>query len=335
MINKVQVLQSEGFNPYENLALEAYLLEHLETDTCILYLWQNQNTVVIGVNQNAWKECKVQELEADGGHLARRLSGGGAVFHDLGNLNFTFIVKEKDYSVERQLQVIIKACESLGIGAEKSGRNDILVDGKKFSGNAFYHSGENAYHHGTLLINVDMGKLSRYLNVSVDKLTSKGVNSVKSRVTNLKEYCPELTIDLMKERLIAAMEEVYGLKPEILKSQTIDTKGLQELANIYDSWDWKYGKKLAFEYNLTHRFAWGDIDLQFHMTSGKVIEVAVYSDAMEGEFIKRLPECFKGCAFSSKLLAEALNPLLQGEHSSEQTTLMVHDLQTLIRDQNF
>ncbi|MBC7959603.1 MAG: lipoate--protein ligase, partial [Vallitaleaceae bacterium] len=288
MINSVQVIRSEGFNPYENLALEAYLFEHLEADTCILYLWQNQNTVVIGVNQNAWKECKVQELEADGGHLARRLSGGGAVFHDLGNLNFTFIVKEKDYSVERQLQVIIKACESLGIGAEKSGRNDILVDGKKFSGNAFYHSGENAYHHGTLLINVDMGKLSRYLNVSVDKLTSKGVNSVKSRVTNLKDYCPELTIDLMKERLIVAMEEVYGLKTEILKSQTIDTKGLQELVNTYDSWDWKYGKKLAFEYNLTHRFAWGDIDLQFHMTSGKVIEVAAYSDAMEGEFIKRL-----------------------------------------------
>ncbi len=331
MIQRVQTILSKGFNPYENIALEAYLLQSVEPGTCILYLWQNQNTVVIGKNQNAWKECKILDLEKDGGHLARRLSGGGAVFHDMGNLNFTFIVNQKDYDVDRQLQVILKALESLGIQGEKSGRNDITVDGKKFSGNAFYKSGDNAYHHGTLLVDVDMGKMSKYLNVSVDKLSSKGVDSVKARVTNLKAYCESLTIDMMKERLIVAMGDVYGCEPERIEEEAIDKGRVVQLQEQFASWDFKYGKKIPFEYELSHRFTWGDIDLQFHMDGGKVVEVAAYSDALESEWIAQLPKCFVGCSFSSEDLAHAL-----GQHEfDELVTIMVSDLQKLIRDQNF
>mgnify|MGYP004479750105 CR=1 FL=1 len=137
MVTKLTYIESNQVNPYKNLAVEEYLLLHCEDKECILYLWQNQNTVVIGRNQNAWKECKVTKLEEENGHLARRLSGGGAVYHDLGNLNFTFLVNKDEYSLEKQLQVIINAMGRLGLKAEKSGRNDILIDGKKFSGNAF------------------------------------------------------------------------------------------------------------------------------------------------------------------------------------------------------
>lgn len=335
MINRVKYILGTGFNPYENIALEAYLLENIEPGTCILYLWQNQYTVVIGKNQNAWKECKVQELEGSGGHLARRLSGGGAVFHDLGNLNFTFLINKIDYNVDRQLQVILKALESLGILAEKSGRNDITVEGKKFSGNAFYKSGENAYHHGTLLIDVDMGKMSQFLNVSVDKLISKGVDSVKSRVTNLKAYCPSLTIDLMKQRLIQALGEVYGCEPEALDRHSIDSESVAKLQEHFASWDWKYGKKMAFEYQLAHRFSWGDIDLQFKLDQGRVMSSVAYSDAMEGELIAQLPACFKGCVFSSEHLAATLDQLLLSEDAQEQTSLIVQDIQNLLRDQKF
>ena len=148
MVTKLIYIESDQVNPYKNLAVEEYLLLHCEPQECILYLWQNQNTVVIGRNQNAWKECKVESLEENGGHLARRLSGGGAVYHDLGNLNFTFLVNKDEYSLEKQLQVIINAMGRLGLKAEKSGRNDILIDGKKFSGNAFYEQEKHCYHHG-------------------------------------------------------------------------------------------------------------------------------------------------------------------------------------------
>ena len=232
MVTKLTYIESNQVNPYKNLAVEEYLLLHCEDKECILYLWQNQNTVVIGRNQNAWKECKVTKLEEENGHLARRLSGGGAVYHDLGNLNFTFLVNKDEYSLEKQLQVIINAMGRLGLKAEKSGRNDILIDGKKFSGNAFYEQEKHCYHHGTIMVDVNMETLSRYLTVSKDKLKSKGVDSVKSRVTNLKEYLPELTLEELKKALRESFEEVYGLKAEEKKMEDLDAAKIEEKRQV-------------------------------------------------------------------------------------------------------
>ena len=143
MIEQLTYIETDNTHPYKNLAVEEYLLLHCRENECILYLWQNQNTVVAGRNQNVWKECLVSRLEEDNGHIVRRLSGGGAVYHDLGNLNFTFLVRKENYDVSKQLDVILKAVQKLGIAAEKSGRNDILADGRKFSGNAFYEKGDH------------------------------------------------------------------------------------------------------------------------------------------------------------------------------------------------
>ncbi len=173
MISRLLKAESPSVNPYYNLSLEKYLFDHIKDGELTLYLWQNQRTVVCGRNQNVYQECRVSQLLEDGGHPTRRLSGGGAVFHDLGNLNFTFLVRDAGYDVDKQLSVILKACRTLGINVEKTGRNDITVDGKKFSGNAFYSSGERRYHHGTLMISVDKDMLSYYLNVDKTKLASK------------------------------------------------------------------------------------------------------------------------------------------------------------------
>ena len=160
------VIRTAHTSPYENLGLEQYLTGQAAPGQCILYLWQNRPTVVIGRNQNVWAECRPEAMEEDGVLLARRLSGGGAVYHDLGNLNFTFIARSALYSVPRHLEVILKSLSLLGIPGEISGRNDLTVRGRKFSGNAFYRSGDFCCHHGTLLVDADLTAMSRYLCVS-------------------------------------------------------------------------------------------------------------------------------------------------------------------------
>ena len=210
MIQRLLVCRSRGFDPYENLALEEALLHRVGEGELILYLWQNERTVVIGRNQNPWKECRTALLSEEGGHLARRLSGGGAVFHDLGNLNFTFLMNEADYDLPRQLTVLERACRSLGVPAQRSGRNDLLAEGRKFSGNAFYQHAGKAYHHGTLMVDVDLERVQRYLSPSKAKLAAKGVDSVRSRVVNLREFVPTLSVRQLENALIAALAEVYA-----------------------------------------------------------------------------------------------------------------------------
>lgn len=331
MIEKLTYIETDNTNPYHNLALEEMLLENVEKNECILYLWQNKNTVVIGRNQNSWKECKVDFLEENGGHLVRRLSGGGAVFHDLGNLNFTFLVNKENYSVERQLQVIIKALEKFGLKAEKNGRNDITIDGRKFSGNAFYQVKDNCYHHGTLMVNVNMQDLSKYLNVSKDKLKSKGVESVKSRVVNLSSLCKDITIDSLKEKLIEAFGEVYNCVPEKLDEDSIDKVVLQEKTEKFGSWDWKYGRKINFQYEISNRFEWGDIQLQFAVKSGVIDEIGVYSDAMEQDFILNLSQLIDKTIFNKSAICNKLSNYKCKNDTEEK---MIDDIINLIKEED-
>ncbi|MEG2456614.1 MAG: lipoate--protein ligase family protein, partial [Clostridia bacterium] len=167
--------KSDSYNPYENLAVEEFLFETLPTDTFVFYLWQNARTVVIGRNQNAYLECQIDALLSDGGKLARRNSGGGAVYHDKDNLNFTFIFNKENYDLQKDFKVISEALKEFDIKAEISGRNDIIVDGKKISGNAFLNIKNKVCHHGTLLVNVDTEKMAKYLKVDVEKLLKNGV----------------------------------------------------------------------------------------------------------------------------------------------------------------
>ncbi|MDO4554154.1 MAG: lipoate--protein ligase [Lachnospiraceae bacterium] len=330
MIQKIQYVVTKETNPYKNIALEEYLLKNTKPGSCVLYLWQNRHTIVIGRNQNCWKECKVTKLEGDGGFLARRLSGGGAVFHDLGNLNFTFLVPEEDYDVDRQLKVIVEACRFLGICAEKTGRNDITVEGRKFSGNAFYKTEKKCYHHGTLLLRVDMENLSQYLNVSTDKLKAKGVSSVKSRVTNLCEYCPDITVELMTEKLIEAFEKVYGLKAEEIPIDSLPKKELEERTQFFGSKEWKYGNHLPFTFSCSKRFEWGDIDLQLQVEKGNIVDVKIYSDAMEETFLLKWMDALKKIPFRQQDMIEKLENLALENEVQKQ---MIKDMIALLKEQ--
>lgn len=306
MIQKIALYESASYDPYYNLAVEQHLLESVEEGSCILYLWQNENTVVIGRNQNAWKECRTSLLESEGGHLARRLSGGGAVFHDLGNLNFTFLVPQADFCLDRQFSVIQEAARSFGIPAEKSGRNDVLADGRKFSGNAFYRNGTQAYHHGTLLMDVDKARMGRYLNPSKAKLQSKGVDSVRSRVVNLRELNPDITIPKLKAAMAEAFAKVYGLPLGKLPEETLDKAYIDSLRQRNGSWEWLYGQKIPFTFEWEDRFPWGGIQVALQVENGIVQQAKVYSDAMDWSIAPRLEQALAQCRFSPDALQERI-----------------------------
>lgn len=304
MIKHLHYFIGSCTDPHRNLALEEYLTDTVAVDTCVLYLWQNKHTVVIGRNQNAWQECRTTELERDGGTLARRLSGGGAVYHDMGNLNFTFSLRTEDYDLRRQQSVIVEACRSLGIPAEISGRNDILTNGCKFSGNSFYSHNGRSFHNGTLLVRVDLANLGRYLTPSRAKLESKGVASVRSRVINLTELKPDLTVERLARAMVEAFEAVYGLTARPLRESDLDAAEIERRYWRFRSYEWVYGKSVPFSFSCSKRFVWGELTLQFAVENGVCADAAVWTDAMDADFAAPLADALRGCRFSVGALCE-------------------------------
>ena len=304
-------MKSSTFDPWYNLALEELLLKHVGQNEIILYLWQNHNTVVVGKNQNCWKECRCRELEKDGGKLARRLSGGGAVYHDRGNLNFTFIMDKKLYNLEKQLMVIIEALKKIGIEAEFSGRNDITTLGKKFSGNAFYNTRDKVLHHGTLLINSDFSKLTTYLQVSKEKIEAKGIESLKSRVINLKEIKPLITLEEVIRNLESTFIMLYGGTGKAIDINPFQGE-INSLYKKYSSWKWRYGESPAFNISFQKRFSWGEIEICLKCKDGYIVDSKVYSDAMDYEVITQISEKLKGVKFQVECIISSIKELNSG-----------------------
>ncbi len=312
-----KIIIGNGYDPYRNLAIEELLLQQVQDGEAMLYLWQNQRTVVIGRNQNAYRECNLQALEEDGGRLARRMSGGGAVYHDLGNLNFTFLVPNGDYDLHRQLNVILLAVKALGIGAEFSGRNDILSQGRKFSGNAFYHGKRTSFHHGTILVDVDTTVMQQYLNVPVQKMQSKGVDSVRSRVVNLRELVPSLTVDDVRQAMRQAFIAEYGGEGVPIDPDDLIKKS--EFAPLYDKYQsrtWRIGKNPCFDIHFENRFPWGGVELGLVITGGVVQEASLYSDAMDADLFERMAKCLVGIEYGRLQLADALYGFSKSEENS-------------------
>ncbi|NLA58244.1 MAG: lipoate--protein ligase [Firmicutes bacterium] len=315
---EASIVISPSFDPWYNLAVEEVLLRESRRAefSTVLYLWQNQNTVVIGRNQNAWKECRWELLHAEGGKLARRLSGGGAVYHDLGNLNFTFITSRRGYDLEKQLRVILEAVGSLGIPAQFSGRNDILAAGRKFSGNAFYKDTNRAYHHGTILVSVDFAKLNRYLQVSKEKMAAKGIDSVRSRVVNLAELKPGLEVEDVGKALKTAFRSIYDAHGG--EAVIEDWSGpIRELYDKHASWEWRFGKTPPFDLTLQKRFPWGEIELGLTLKGGFIEEARVFSDAMEPQLIQAIAPTLQGLPLDKGSVIAALGELGETEEEKE------------------
>ena len=328
MINKIKIYDNASLNPYHNLAVEEYLMMHTGDSELIVYLWQNEHTIVIGRNQNVWQECKVSEFTKDGGRIVRRLSGGGAVYHDLGNLNFTFCVKKADYDVDKQLEVILTAVQLLGINARKTGRNDITIEGRKFSGNAFYRTGQYCYHHGTLLLDADTEKMVQYLNVDTAKLQSKGVSSVKARVTNLKNYCADINRRLITEKIKTALKNVYECDIGIIKDTDLNENEIIRLENKFSDWNWIFGRKIPFTNKISRRFVWGNMDIHIVVDEGRIRDIEIYSDMLEQDFIPKMKDILKNCRYDKNIIAEKMIMMQEGYLSQQQ----MQDIIELIKE---
>jgi len=323
---KLRLVKSNSLNPWYNLSLEEYLLDNVKSDEIILYLWQNDNTVVIGRNQNAWKECAWQQLADDGGKLARRLSGGGAVYHDLGNLNFTFIMDNKHYNIEKHHSVIIDALDKFNVKADFSGRNDMLIDGKKFSGHAYYTNNNKSYHHGTLMVNSDLEKLEYYLRPSEKKIKSKGIDSVRSRVANITDTNSSVTI----EKLQKSMEESFCIIYNGECSHEIYEVTMEPIIKLYDkysSWQWRFGQSPKFDVTYTERFPWGEVEFQLSLKNGEIIDSNIYTDAMDTELFSGLAEKLIGCKLQKNELINTIGKKLINEEVKKDILVWIYGLE--------
>ena len=289
---------SNQFEPYLNIAVENYLLSQPSDGEVTMYLWRNRRTVVIGRNQNPFSECDVQRLEADGGYLMRRKTGGGAVYHDTENLNFSFVVPYESYDVARQLGVVQAAVASYGLSTEVSGRNDVLCEGRKFSGNAFAKSRHARLHHGTILINVSTTEMQRYLKPHPAKLQKHGVASVHSRVVNLAELMPEITAEGLIPRLVEAFEREYGKAQRLDFDELAKCEPVEALHSEFASGEWKYGNWGQFVAQRSERFEWGGVEIEVEVdeSSATIAGVRIASDSLFPDTIALAERLLKGAS---------------------------------------
>lgn len=274
-------------------------------------------TVVIGRAQNPWKECNTRRMEEDHVRLARRSSGGGAVFHDLGNTCFTFMAGKPEYDKTVSTAIVLAALNSLGVTAEASGRNDLVVKtdsgDRKVSGSAYRETIDRGFHHGTLLLNADLSRLANYLNPDQKKLQAKGITSVRGRVANLVELLPGITHQHICEAIQEAFFNHYGERVDaevISPDNTPDLPNFAETFARQSSWEWNFGQAPAFSHLLDERFRWGGVELHFDVEKGHITRAQAFTDSLNPAPLEALAARLVGCQYRAEVLQQQCEALV-------------------------
>lgn len=317
-------LESSSTDPSFNLALEQFVFDQLPRDKEYFMLWQNDNAIIIGKHQNTAEEVNEEYVRENGIKVVRRLSGGGAVYHDMGNINFTFIMNA-EHAETMDLQSfcipVIRALEKIGVHAEVNGRNDITIDGKKFSGNAQYRKEGRIMHHGTILFDSNLSVVAAALNVTKDKIESKGVKSVRSRVTNVKPYVPEeITLQQFWEVLKRYMVEEQNM--EQYKLEKDEMKMIEELQKErYATWEWNYGYSPKYSIQKERRVEnCGKIQICMDVEKGRIKAFTTYGDYFGNGDPADIANALIGCPLEPSALESALENLSIGYYFNNLTS---------------
>ena len=301
---KTYLYTSPSFNAYENLARDEYLLNTLGEDELALYFYINRKAVILGKNQCQWTEVDNEKICADKVQCVRRVTGGGAVYHDTGNLNYSFIAGKSRYDIDAQREIVRKALAAFGIEAQATGRNDLTVNGRKFSGTAYCTRNGVYQSHGTLLVNVDRDAMSRYLSPSKLKLQSNGVRSVRSRVCGLSEFSADITVEKLRKTLENLFVETYGP----VREPVFEQKQLDALVEKYHSPDWFLNRGLRNSCYAETRLSFGNVRLELTVTdTGVINKVKFYTDAMDYTLPERVEPVLTGVNYDKKAIVSALS----------------------------
>lgn len=308
----MRIIINKHTNPYFNLATEEYLLHHAEED--IFMLWQDEPCIVVGKNQNTLSEINYDYVKANQIPVVRRLSGGGAVFHDLGNINFTFIQSGASHlfaDFKTFTLPIIDVLKQMGVSAEFSGRNDLLIDGKKFSGNAQYRHKDRVLHHGTLLFSSEIKDLSQALRPKEAKFEGKGVKSVVSRVTNISEHLPEpMSLEAFIERI---ENHILALDPAQNHREPLSLEELTAIERLtaekYSSYDWNFGHSPSYNFTQEKKLPGGLITVHLEVSESVIKAAKIYGDFFGVEDVTTVEEALVGSLHDADSLMQVLTAL--------------------------
>ncbi|MGV1237434.1 lipoate--protein ligase [Enterococcus hirae] len=310
---------NDKHDPRINLAIEQFLLQEMPVDEPILLFYINEPSIIIGRNQNTIEEINRDYVEQQGIHVVRRLSGGGAVYHDFGNLNFSFIMPDDGDSFRDFAKVtkpIIQALHELGVsGAELKGRNDLVIDGMKFSGNAMYATNGRMFAHGTIMFDSDINEVVNALKVKKDKIESKGIKSIRSRVTNIKPFLPKERQEMLTEEFRdEILLKIFGVATlaEVNTYQLTDKDWIKinEISDrYYRNWDWNYGKSPDFNFSRQKRYTIGSIEVHLNVSHGLIDDVKIFGDFFGLGEIKDVEEKLIGQRYDKSVLSDVVKTI--------------------------